>query len=433
MDLFTLLTIVIVLAALLGYFNVRYLQLPSTIGLMVAAILLSFSVYLLGSVFPSLIHYEKQLIEQIDFHDLLMKGMLSFLLFAGGLHTDFNRIRTLRWPILTFATLGTLVSTFLVGFLIYGILSVLGIPMDLMYCLLFGALISPTDPIAVLGILKKAGIPPNLEAKITGESLFNDGIGVVVFLTLYQIALSGGGEIAWAEVGLVFLEEVGGGILLGLALGWLAYYLLGKIDNYEVEVMITLAIVLGGTLLAESFHLSGPLAMVVAGLMIGTPDFRSSTMSSETESYVDHFWELMDVLLNAVLFLLIGLEIVIIELEGSYLLAGLVAIPIVLLARFLSLLLPVNFFRRRLDFMPGTTRIMTWGGLRGGISIALALSLSQSMPRDEILTMTYMVVVFSIVAQGLTLSPLVRRYRMAVDPEGQGLSAGGGTPASEKA
>ncbi len=433
MDLFTLLTIVIVLAALLGYFNVRYLQLPSTIGLMVAAILLSFSVYLLGSVFPSLIHYEKQLIEQIDFHDLLMKGMLSFLLFAGGLHTDFNRIRTLRWPILTFATLGTLVSTFLVGFLIYGILSVLGIPMDLMYCLLFGALISPTDPIAVLGILKKAGIPPNLEAKITGESLFNDGIGVVVFLTLYQIALSGSGEIAWAEVGLVFLEEVGGGILLGLALGWLAYYLLGKIDNYEVEVMITLAIVLGGTLLAESFHLSGPLAMVVAGLMIGTPDFRSSTMSSETESYVDHFWELMDVLLNAVLFLLIGLEIVIIELEGSYLLAGLVAIPIVLLARFLSLLLPVNFFRRRLDFMPGTTRIMTWGGLRGGISIALALSLSQSMPRDEILTMTYMVVVFSIVAQGLTLSPLVRRYRMAVDPEGQGLSAGGGTPASEKA
>ena len=362
-----------------------------------------------------------------------MKGMLSFLLFAGGLHTDFNRIRALRWPILTFATLGTLVSTFLVGFMIYGILSVLGIPMDLMYCLLFGALISPTDPIAVLGILKKAGIPANLEAKITGESLFNDGIGVVVFLTLYQIALSGGGEIAWMEVGLVFLEEVGGGILLGLALGWLAYYLLGKIDNYEVEVMITLANVLGGTLLAESFHLSGPLAMVVAGLMIGTPDFRSSTMSSETESYVDHFWELMDVLLNAVLFLLIGLEIVIIELEGSYLLAGLVAIPIVLLARFLSLLLPVNFFRRRLDFMPGTTRIMTWGGLRGGISIALALSLSQSMPRDEILTMTYMVVVFSIVAQGLTLSPLVRKYRLAVEAEGQAPSAGRGTPASEKA
>lgn len=407
MDLFTILTILIVLSALFGYINVRFLKLPVTIGLMIISIVFSMLILLVSQFNPSLLEWERMLVSSIDFPTVLLEGMLSFLLFAGSLHVDFGELRTQRWPIILFATLGVITSTFLIGGASFLMLQLLGMPIAFIYCLLFGALISPTDPIAVLGILKKAGVPKKLETKIVGESLFNDGIGVVVFLTIFQLAQAGLGTIEFSEVGLLFLEEVGGGILLGLALGYGAYQLMKRIDDYEVEVMITLAAVMGGTLIATYLHVSAPLAMVVAGLVVGTERFRTSTMSDITETYVDKFWELMDLLFNAVLFVLIGLEIVVMNFEGDYVLAGLLAIPIVLLSRFIALAPPVALFSKRLEFVPKTNLIMTWGGLRGGISIALALSLTQEMPRDLILTITYIIVVFSIIVQGLTVGRLV--------------------------
>lgn len=408
MDFQTIVTILIILAALFGYFNERFLKLPTTIGLMIISIIFSLLVFFVGYFDPDVLFFEKSLVKSIDFHEVLMDGMLSFLLFAGALHVDFQALQQQRWPILAFATLGVLVSTFLVGGMLYGVAGLIGVELPFIYCLLFGALISPTDPIAVLGILQKAGVPLKLEIKIVGESLFNDGIGVVVFATILQLAKAGLGEVEPMEIGLLFVEEVGGGVLLGLGLGYVAYFLMRTIDNYEVEIMLTLAVVMGGYLAARMLHFSGPLAMVVVGLMIGNERFRTSTMSEETERYVDGFWKVVDMLLNAILFVLIGLEVIVIELNRSYFLIGLLAIPIVLLARFLSLWVPISFFEKKLEFIPRTHTIMTWGGLRGGISIALALSLPATMPRDLILTMTYMVVIFSIVVQGLSLGRVVK-------------------------
>ena len=412
MDFFTVLTILIVLSALFGYINIRFLKLPITIGLMIISIAFSLAVLALGQVIPSLLEWESNLLRQIDFHRLLMEGMLSFLLFAGALHVDFGQLKAQRWPILLFATLGVVTSTFLIGILSYFLLQALGAGLPFIHCLLFGALISPTDPIAVLGILKKAGAPEKLEAKIVGESLFNDGIGVVVFITIYQIAQAGAGHFEMSEVGLLFLEEVGGGIVLGLGLGFLAFHLMRTIDDYETEVLITLALVMGGYLLASSLHFSGPLAMVIAGLMVGNERFRTSSMSEVTETYVDKFWELMDVLFNAILFVIIGLEILVLPFETPYLIAGLLAIPLTLLARYISLAGPIALFSKRLEFVPKTGLIMTWGGLRGGISIALALSLAEHMSRTPLLTITYVIVIFSIIVQGLTVGELVKRTQL---------------------
>lgn len=409
MSLLPAISILIVLAALFGYVNVRFLKLPTTIGLMIISIAFSLGMLIVGYFQPQVIELETELVREIDFQKLLMDGMLSFLLFAGALHVNFGQLKQQRLPIILFATLGVLMSTFLVAGMMYGVFSMLGLTVPFIFCLLFGALISPTDPIAVLGILKQAGAPEKLETKIVGESLFNDGIGVVVFATIYQLALASSQEIEFGEIAFLFLEEVGGGIALGLALGYLAYQLMRRIDDYEVEVLITLAVVMGGYLLASQLHFSGPLAMVVAGIMIGHERFRTSAMSEITETYVDKFWELIDNLLNAVLFVIIGLEIVILTFEGNYLFAGLLAIPVVLLARFISLSLPIAIFKKRLDFVPNTGLIMTWGGLRGGISIALALSLTSAMPRDLILTITYTVVIFSIVVQGLTVGNVVQK------------------------
>ncbi len=410
MNLFQIFALLTVFSALFGYLNVRYLKLPVTIGLMVVSILFSLAVLVIGQFNPDLLEWERKLIGQIDFQQVLMDGMLSFLLFAGALHVDFSRLKEQRWPIILFATLGVVVSAFLIGGALYFLLGWIGLELQFIYCLLFGALISPTDPIAVLGILKKAGAPAKLETKIVGESLFNDGIGVVVFVTILQIARAGTGGEGLSHIGIFFLEEVGGGILLGLALGAAAYYLMRTIDHYEVEVMITLAVVMGGYLLASYLHFSGPLAMVVAGISVGHERFRTSSMSEETELYVDKFWELIDSLLNALLFVLIGLEILLISFDRVYVLAGLIAIPVVLLSRAASLALPIYFFKRKLEFVPNTNLIMTWGGLRGGISIALALSLSAEMHRELLLSMTYIVVVFSIIVQGLTVGKVVSRF-----------------------
>ncbi len=409
MDYFSIATILVVLSAAFGYINIRFLKLPDTIGLMLITIVFTLAIFALSYFDDTLLEKERELISNIDFQTVLLDIMLSFLLFAGALHTNFQQLKIQRKPILAFATLGTLASTFISGGFIYYVLKLLHLDIDFIYCLLFGALISPTDPIAVLGILKKVGAPKKLEAKIVGESLFNDGVGVVIFLTIYQIAKTGGAEISFGHVAELFLIEVIGGIILGFAVGWGAYKLLKSIDDYDIEVIITIAAVMGGTLVAQQLHLSAPLAMVTAGLIVGNDTMRQSSMSEITEQYVDKFWELIDILLNTILFVMIGMEILVLTFHTQYILAGFISIPVLLSARYLSLLLPIKIYAKKLDFVPKTNLIMTWGGLRGGISIALALSLTQAMHRDLFLVITYIIVVFSILVQGLTVGNLIKK------------------------
>lgn len=411
MDYFFITTVLVVLSAVFGYINVRVLKLPNTIGLMLITILFTLGVFALSYFDPTLLNAEKYIISQIDFKTVLLDIMLSFLLFAGALHTNFEQLKVQRWPVFLFSTLGVLTSTFLVGIVAYYLLQLLGLDVAFIYCLLFGALISPTDPIAVLGILKQAGVPKKLETKIVGESLFNDGVGVVVFLTIYQIAKLGSDNVTVIEVAQLFGQEVIGGIVLGAILGWVTYRLMRSIDDYDIEVIITLAAVMLGTVLAQKFHLSAPLAVVTTGLIVGKDTVRNSSMSKITESYVDKFWELIDILLNTILFVLIGMELLVLTFETSYILAGFISIPLVLICRYISLLIPVNIFKKKLDFVPNTTLIMTWGGLRGGISIALALGLTQEMHRDLFLVITYIIVVFSILVQGLTVGKLVKKLQ----------------------
>ena len=412
MDLFVIASILIVLSALFGYINVRFLKLPNTIGLMIIAIVFTLGLFLTSYVNPALLDFAESLIGEINFEKVLLDVMLGFLLFAGAMHTNFDQLKVQRWPVLVFATVGVMTSTFIVGGLTYFVFNQIGFNVEFIHCLLFGALISPTDPIAVLGIMKKAGVPKKLETKIVGESLFNDGVGVVVFLTIFSIAAGGYGDHGGSSMSSIltlFGQEVIGGIIFGGIIGYITYRLLKSIDDYEIEVMITLACVMGGYVLAHYLHLSAPLAIVVAGLIVGNDTVRGTSMSDRTEEFVDKFWELVDMLLNALLFVLIGLELLVINFEMNFVTAGIIAIFLVLLARFLSLIIPVKIFSKRLDFLPHTSTIMTWGGLRGGISIALALSLTDEMNRDLFLTVTYIVVVFSIVIQGLTIGKMATR------------------------
>lgn len=408
MNYFEIASILVVISALFGYINVRFLKLPITIGLMLITIVFTAVVVAIGQFDDTLLQTEKAFISNINFEDLLLDIMLSFLLFAGALHTNFAQLKVQRWPILVFATLGVVTSTLLVGVIMFPLLTSMGFNVSFIHCLLFGALISPTDPIAVLGILKKVGAPKKLETKIVGESLFNDGVGVVVFLTIYAIAKKPNAAIEFSEIATLFVQEVGGGILLGVILGWATYRLMKSIDNYEIEVILTLAAVMGGTLVAHKFHLSAPLAMVTTGLIVGNDTIRETSMSEITEAYVDKFWELIDVLLNTILFVMIGMEMLVLTLDLNYIYAGLIAIPIILACRYISLFIPVKLFAKRLDFVPKTTLIMTWGGLRGGISIALALSLTSDMNKDLFLVITYIVVIVSIVGQGLSVGPIIK-------------------------
>jgi CPA1 family monovalent cation:H+ antiporter len=408
MSIFNIISILTFLSAGFAFINTRFLKLPFTIGLMIIAIVFTIALNILGTFNPYIMEEANLLIESIDFETVLLDVMLSFLLFAGSLHTKLDALKTQKGPIALFATVGVIISTFLIGTMMYYLFLVFHYPIDYIYCLLFGALISPTDPIAVLGILKDADAPKNLETKIVGESLFNDGVGVVVFIVIFKIAQQGLDSMSVGDVGLLFIEEVIGGIVLGLVAGWVAFRLMKVIDNFETEVMITLALVMGISALAHYLHVSGPLAVVVAGIFIGnkSPEI---AWSENTENYIDKFWELIDVLLNALLFVLIGLELLIITLSSTYIIFGLLAIPIALIARYVSLSGPVAIFQKRLDFIPKTNLIMAWGGIRGGISIALALSLEPQMERELFLTITYVIVVFSIIAQGLTIGPLVKR------------------------
>ncbi len=407
MSLFDILAVLITLSAVFSYLNHRYIRLPTTIGLMLIALLMSLSLIVAGKLGVGLEQQARVLLTSIDFNQALLHGMLSFLLFAGALHVNLSDLAQQKWIIGSLATLGVVTSTLLVGTSTWLILGFLDVRMPWTYCLLFGALISPTDPIAVLGILKSAKIPKTLEAKIAGESLFNDGVGVVVFLVLLEI-VTGGQEVMAGDVVVLFLTETGGGVLFGLAIGWVAYQMLKSVDNYQVEVLITLALVTGGYSLAGHLHVSGPIAIVVTGLLIGNHG-RLMAMSQVTCQHLDTFWELVDEILNAVLFVLIGLEILVLPLSGPALLAGIAAIPLVLASRLVSVGVPVLLLRPFREFSPRVVRILTWGGLRGGISVALALSLPEGPARDLFLPVTYTVVVFSVVVQGLTIGRLVKK------------------------
>ncbi len=399
----------LVVTALLAYLNHRFVGLPTTIGVMVAALGLSLLLVLLDAIglVGDLRAYEESLLRSIDFTDVLMQGMLSLLLFAGAMHVDLSELRAYRWQIGTLAVVGTVLSTAVVGMAMWWVLPLLGLPLPLTYCLLFGALISPTDPIAVMGILKSAGAPKNLDLVIAGESLFNDGVGVVIFALLLGM-LSSGEVPSFSHAAQLLLHEAGGGLLFGLVLGYVTFRLLRSIDHYQVEVLLTLAAVMGGYALASRLHVSGPLAMVVAGLMIGNHG-RALAMSDTTRRHVDLFWELLDEILNAVLFVLIGMEVIIVTFADGIALAAVVAIVVTLLARTLAIGLPVGLFNGAFKLPRGAGLVLTWGGLRGGISVALALSLPVGPQRETLLALTYCVVVFSILVQGLTIGKLVRR------------------------
>jgi len=409
MTIFQIAALLLSITALFSYVNFRFFKLPTTIGVMLIALLVS--VVVAGASHlgfgAGIQEQARQLLGRIGFDEALMQGMLSFMLFAGALHINLNDLAEQKIVVAVLATAGVLISTFVVGTLSYVILGTLGFTLSYPLCLLFGALISPTDPIAVLAILKTARVPKSVEIRIAGESLFNDGVGVVVFLVLAEIAY-GGHEITVGHVATLFLVEAVGGALFGLVAGWIAFRLLRSVDNYQVEVLLTLALVSGGYALASALHLSGPIAIVVAGLFIGNHG-RRFAMSERTRDHLDKFWELVDEILNAVLFVLIGFEILALRFTSHLFIAGLAAVPTVLFARWLSVALPVAAMRGRYEFKRGELTLLTWGGLRGGISVALALSMPASHERDLILAVTYIVVVCSIAVQGLTVQRVVER------------------------
>lgn len=403
MELINLIAIIITISALFSYINYKFIKLPTTIGVMAIALVASLLLIAFGEFgYSGLENKAELLISNIDFDETLMQGMLSFLLFAGALHVNINDLREQKWIIATLATFGVVISTFIIGIISFYILNFIGINLKFIYCLLFGALISPTDPIAVLGILKKAGIPKSLETKVVGESLFNDGVGVVVFLIILEIATSTHEVHLSDGIKLFVVEAIGGGIF-GFVIGYLVYKMLKTVNNYQVEILLTLALVMGGYGLASYLHISGPIAVVIAGLLIGNRG-RHFAMSDETRENLDKFWELIDEILNVVLFVLIGLEIMILTFNKNYLFAGLLIIPTVLIARYIVVKIPVSLFNNFRDFSPNAVKIMTWGALRGGISVALALSIPVGAEREVIVSITYLVVLFSILVQGLTMN-----------------------------
>lgn len=408
MEIFDLSALLVTAAAFFAYINHRWLKLPMTIGVMLLSLLGSVLLVIAGALgSESVIAWAENLVDNIGFDKALMHGMLSFLLFAGALHVNLEDLRRQSVFIALMATVGTVGSTFCNGFVAYWVFSLLGVDLPLIYCLLFGALISPTDPIAVIGLLKTAGAPKGLQTQIVGESLFNDGVAVVVFLVLLGIAASGAPPNA-ADISVLLLTEAVGGIVFGLVIGGIAILALRGLDAYSLEVLITLAVVMGGYALSFALHVSGPLAMVVAGLIVGNHG-RQFAMSDRTREHVDTFWELIDEVLNAVLFVLIGVEVLLLTWAPATWAAVGIMIPVVLLTRLMWVGLPVMALRRVLPFASHAIKIITWAGLRGGISVALALSLPEGDARDTVLGVTYLIVVFSIVVQGLTTGPLVKR------------------------
>lgn len=407
MNMIHLISFIFTATALFSYINCRYLKLPTTIGLMVSSTTLAVTLVFVGELFPSAnsVQWAKQAIAMIEFDEVVIRGMLGVLLFAGALHINFSDIDEQKWVIGLMATVGVVISTFVIGGVLYFALPFLSIKVPYLYCLLFGSLISPTDPIAVMSILKSIGASKALQTKISGESLFNDGVALVIFTVLSGMAIQGKNftveSVAW-----LFIQESLGGIVLGLSLGYCAYYFLKQIDDYITQILITISLVLIGGTIAELTHVSSPIAAVCAGLFIGNHG-RSYAMTKKSCEHLDLFWHLLDEILNSVLFVLLGLEILILTFDMKFFAAGLIAIPAVLIARFLGTASIINVLKFKKSFNPKVIKILTWGGLRGGISVALALSLPNSEHRELILTMTFIVVIFSVLVQGLTIKKLI--------------------------
>ncbi|MEO6813340.1 MAG: sodium:proton antiporter [Ginsengibacter sp.] len=410
MEIYNIITVIIVLAAIFGYINHRFFKLPGTIGIMLISLIASLLVVGIGYIFPTFFFKTTEALGAIDFQTAVLKVMLSFLLFAAAIQIDAKKLKKERTTIITFSTIGVLISTLVVGLLLYALTILFGLSVNLLYCLLFGALISPTDPIAVTAILKKAKIPVALEARISGESLFNDGVGVVLFITFYEIAQIGLVNTTVWDVVWLFIRETGGGLLLGWLLGQIGYLVLRSIDNYIVQVMTTLAIVMGGYLLAENLSVSGPLAMVIAGLITGNKSM-DVVVSDTSRDYIGKFWEMIDEVMNAILFLLIGFEMLIIPFNMTLLLMGCITIVIVLFARYISVWLPIIVLKNKRPFEKNTIPILTWGALRGGISVALALAVPKYMYGDMLVSITYIVVLFSIIGQGLTIGKYAKKLK----------------------
>jgi monovalent cation:H+ antiporter, CPA1 family len=406
-------SVLIVLSAVLGWVNHRYIKLPGTVAMTLMGAVASVVVIVIDLILPSsrVSDAVTGFLNDIDFHETLMNGMLSFLLFAGALHVDLDHLRKGRWQIATLSTIGVVASTLIVGGGLWGLTRLLAIDLPLIWCFVFGAIVSPTDPVAVMAVLRTTKVPPTLQATIAGESLFNDGVGVVVFSILVASAV-GGEAFSIVHAGELLLIEGLGGAALGGVIGWIAYRAMKAIDDYSVEVMLTLATVMGGYALASALHISGPVAMAVAGLIVGNQGF-SFAMSDQTKDYVVKFWALIDEVLNAVLFLLIGLEAVVLAQRFGLLGLGILTVPLVLGARALSVGVLLLFWRSLLPFGLAFP-VMTWGGLRGGISIALALSLPNGSTKDVLVAATYVVVLFSVLAQGGTIGHLVKRWSAKV-------------------
>ena len=405
-----ILAITIILASVFAYVNVRWIKWPPTIGVMVLALLSSVVLAVTGKFVPSLLEKAVQFVAAIDFQKALMNFMLSFLLFAGAIEINVRKLQKERLPIIALSTVGIIISTFVAGSLSWYLFKLFNIDIDYIYCLLFGALISPTDPIAVLSILREVKIPSSLQIKISGESLFNDGIAVVLFISIAEVAKNGIQSFQALDVVKLFVQEALGGLLFGAILGYTGYLALRSIDNYKVEILITLAIVMGGYSIANHLHISGPLAMVVAGIITGNK-VKDEVMSDVTQDYLTKFWELIDEILNAILFLFIGMEMLIIKINPVIFIIGMIMILIVLSARWISVLIPVYLLRYRITLEKNIVFILTWGGLRGGLSVALALSLTSAMHKDEFVLITYIVVVFSILVQGLTIGKLAKKLQ----------------------
>jgi len=417
MELYYTFSVLIVLASFFAYLNVRFLKLPGTIGIMIIAMLVSVAIRLLGDqYFPETTKEFFMLIQEFDFTEILMGAMLNFLLFAGALHINISDLRDNKWPILTYASVSVVLSALIIAGLFYTVAPMLGLEIPFIYCLLFGTLISPTDPIVVLGILKEAKVPKMIETKITGESLFNDGVAVVMFAVVLKMATDVDFDASFASVSKLFLLEAGGGVLLGALLGFTASNVMKKIDDYKVSVLITLSIVMGGFLIAKELHFSSPLAMVIAGLIIGNFG-KTAAMSETTRDYLSKFWELIDEILNAILFLFIGFELLMLPDLQEQLLLGVIAIFICLLARTLAIFIPAQTILRKNTYSKGSLTTMVWGGIRGGVSIALVMSIPNSVGdiKDVLLEVTYIVVLFSIVVQGLTVGKVAKKVLKSDD------------------
>ncbi|MDA7458830.1 sodium:proton antiporter [Planktomarina temperata] len=404
----------IVLAGTFAAINAIFFRLPSAIGILIVSLLASLGLLGLDALWPGL-HLTAELQRMVvafDFSDALLEGMLGLLLFAGALHVKFSDLKAHCGIVMLMATMGVCLSTLVAG---VGFSWITGAP--LLIALVFGALISPTDPVAVLGVLRAAKLPKSLETKIAGESLFNDGVGYVVFLVLVGLAFPAAGAhgASFGDAALLFFREAFGGAVLGLALGWGTYRVMCEINDYSVEVLLTLALAFGGYQLALWLHVSAPIMAVCAGLLIGD-EMTAHAMTQKTRDYVDAFWKLLDEILNAILFLMIGLEVFAIAFSIGAITAGLLAIGLSLLARWCAVIVPIMVLRPFRDFSQGIVPIMTWGGLKGGISVALALSLPESEFKPLILTVTYIVVLFSIIVQGLTVAPMARRVSDNPDP-----------------